>query len=165
VLSSGDPELVISGDIADASTEANALNEAGICTYINIGGEYRTWGNRSAAFPTNTAPENFLSVQMTADVIHDSIEQAMLPFIDQPLTAGLIDSIQETVNGFIRTLIGRGALIDGSYCVYNPAKNPVEQLALGQIVFDIVMMPPVAAERITFESFIDIKLLANLNIQ
>lgn len=165
VLRSGDPELVITGDIADASTDANALNEAGIVTYLNVGGEYRTWGNRSAAFPSSTAPENFLSVQMTADVIHDSVEQAMLPFIDQPLTAGLIDSVQETVNAFIRTLIGRGALIDGSYCAYNPAKNPVEQLAQGQVVFDIVMMPPVAAERITFESFIDISLLANLNIQ
>ena len=73
----------------------------------------------------------------------------------------MIESITETVNSFIRTLIGRGALIDGK-CTYNADKNPVTEIANGYILFDVEFMLPVPAERITFESFIDIELLKSL---
>lgn len=155
-------ELPITALINDSTTEANALNEAGIVTLFNsFGSGVRTWGNRSAAFPTNTSPENFINVQRTADILHESIEYAMLQFIDRPINQALIDSIRESVNGFIRTLIMRGALIDGK-CVYDPAKNPVTEIAAGHLVFDLEFMPPTPAERITFESFINIELLKAL---
>jgi hypothetical protein len=85
----------------------------------------------------------------------------MLQFIDRPINQALIDTIRESVNGFIRTLIMRGALIDGQ-CVYDPAKNPVTEIAAGHLTFDIEFMPPTPAERITFESFINIELLKSL---
>lgn len=155
-------ERTITGSINDASTEANLLNENGICTYLNsFGTGLRTWGNRSAAWPTNTAPENFISVQRTADILHESVELAMLPFLDKPITDALIDSIRASVNGFINSLIQRGALVDG-VCEYDPDNNPPTQIALGQLVFNINFMPPTPAERITFLSYIDINLLASL---
>jgi len=155
-------ELPITALINDSTTEANALNEAGIVTVFNsFGTGYRAWGNRSAAFPSSTAPGNFISVQRTADVIHESVEYAMLQFIDYPINDALIDAITESVNAFIRTLIGRGALIDGR-CLYDPAKNPPTEIAAGHLTFDIEFMPPTPAERITFESYINIDLLKNL---
>ena len=57
--------------------------------------------------------------------------------------------------------IGRGALIDGK-CTFNQDKNPTTELANGHLLFDIEFMPPTPAERITFESFIDIELLKSL---
>ena len=36
-----------------------------------------------------------------------------------------------------------------------PAENPTAQIAGGQLVFDIDVMPPPPAERITFQAFID----------
>lgn len=155
-------ELPITALINDSTTEANALNEAGIVTLFNsFGSGIKTWGNRSAAFPTDTSPENFINVQRTADILHESIEYNMLQFIDRPINQALIDSIRESVNGFIRTLIMRGALIDGK-CVYDPAKNPATEIAAGHLVFDLEFMPPTPAERITFESFINIELLKAL---
>lgn len=155
-------ERQISAAVNDASTEANLLNEKGITTVFNsFGTGLRTWGNRSAAFPTETAPANFIPVQRTADILHESVELAMLQFIDKPITNALIDAIRDSVNAFINTLLQRGALIDG-VCTYDPAKNPPTQIAAGQLVFDITFMPPTPAERITFESFIDINLLRNL---
>ena len=77
------------------------------------------------------------------------------------LAIDLIDSICETVNQFIRTLIGRGALIDGK-CSFNSEKNPTTEIANGHLTFDIEFMPPTPAERITFESFINIELLKSL---
>lgn len=156
------PERVITAAINDSSTEANALNEVGITTQFNsFGTGLRVWGNRSASWPTNTAPDNFIPVRRTADILHESVEYAMLPFIDKPLNQATIDAIRESVNAFIRTLIQRGALIDGK-CIYNKDKNPATELALGHVTFDIEFLPPTPAERITFESFIDINLFRSL---
>ncbi len=155
-------EKQLTSMLNDPTSEVNTLNEAGIVTIFNSSGSgYRTWGNRSAAYPSSTSVTNFINIRRTADIIHESVEYSMLQFIDFPIDNGLIDSITESVNAFIRSLIGRGALIDGK-CSYNPNKNPVTQIADGHLVFDIEFMPPTPAERISFESFIDIELLKSL---
>ncbi|MBR6126047.1 phage tail sheath subtilisin-like domain-containing protein, partial [bacterium] len=155
-------EKQLTSMINDPTSEVNTLNEAGIVKVFNsFGTGFRTWGNRSAAFPSLTLPTNFINVRRTADILHESVEYSMLQFIDYPIDNGLIDSICETVNQFIRTLIGRGALIDGK-CTFNQDKNPTTELANGHLLFDIEFMPPTPAERITFESFIDIELLKSL---
>lgn len=158
-------EKQLTAMINDPTSEVNLLNDAGILTIFNsYGSGFRTWGNRSSAYPSSTHPTNFINIRRTADILHESVEYSMLQFIDYPIDNGLIDSISESVNAFIRTLIGRGALIDGK-CFYNPDKNPPTQIADGHLIFDIQFMPPTPAERITFESFIDIELLKNLGGQ
>lgn len=155
-------ERLISAAVNDASTDANLLNEKGITTVFNsFGTGLRMWGNRSASFPTDTTPSNFECVQRTADIMHESIELAMLQFVDSPITQATIDSIRASVNAFIRTLISRGALVDGE-CTYDSALNSPTELAAGHIVFSLNFMPPTPAERITFNSFIDINLLKSL---
>lgn len=155
-------EKQLTSMINDPTSEVNTLNEAGIVTVFNsYGSGYRTWGNRSAAYPSSSKVTNFINIRRTADILHESVEYSMLQFIDYPIDNGLIDSITESVNSFIRTLIGRGALIDGK-CTYNPDKNPATEIANGHLLFDIEFMPPTPAERITFESFIDISLLQSL---
>lgn len=155
-------EKQLTSMINDPSSEVNALNEAGIVTVFNsYGSGLKTWGNRSSAYPASTASTNFINVRRTADILHESVEYSMLQFIDYPISDGLIDSICESVNAFIRTLVGRGALIDGK-CTYNSAKNSTTEIAAGHIVFDLEFMPPTPAERITFESFINIELLKKL---
>ena len=157
------PEVIVTSAINDASTDANFLNENGIVTYFtSFGTGYRTWGNRSAAWPTDTAVDNFLPVLMTADVIDESIELAMLPFIDKPLTNATIDAIKETVNGFLNSLVQRGAILPGAECIYDPAENPISELALGHITFLDKYLPPTPAERITFKRYLATELLANL---
>lgn len=155
-------ERQLTSMINDPTSEVNTLNEAGVVTVFNsYGSGLRTWGNRTAAYPSSTHPTNFINVRRTADILHESVEYAMLQFIDFPIDNGLIDSICETVNQFIRTLIGRGALIDGK-CSFNSEKNPTTEIANGHLTFDIEFMPPTPAELITFESFINIELLKSL---
>lgn len=155
-------ERALSAMINDPNSEVNILNENGIVTVFNsFGTGIRTWGNRSAAWPTVTHPKNFINVRRTADVLHESIEYSMLQFIDFPINNALIDAITESVNAFIRTLISRGALVDGR-CWYDQAKNPPTEIALGHLTFDIEFMPTTPAERISFESFINIELLKKL---
>lgn len=155
-------EYLVTASVNDASTDANLLNEKGITTtFTGYGTGTRTWGNRSAAYPANTDPKNFIVIRRIADIVHESLEQAMLPFIDKPLNQATIDAIRETGNSFFRTLIGRGAVLSGSKCVYSSENTPIE-LAAGHVTFDLVFMGPTPAERITFKSYLDINLLAKI---
>lgn len=162
-LGGGSPEVEITGSINDATGEANLLNEKGIVCHLNMfGSGPRIWGNRSAAFPTSTAPDNFLQTLLTADVIDESIELAMAQFIDRPITDATIDSIKGTVQQFLNTLIGRGAVLPGSQVIYDPAENPTTELAAGHLTFDNSYMVPPPAERISFKRYIATELLSNL---
>jgi phage tail sheath protein FI len=156
------PDVTLYASVLDAASDVNNLNAQGILTVFNaFGTGLRVWGNRSAAYPTSTTPNNFISVRRTMDVIEESVELSMLQFIDQPISNALISAILASVNAFIRSLIGRGALVAGS-ASYNSAENPPNQVAAGQLVFDIDVMPPPPAERLTFNVFIDTTLLSGL---
>lgn len=155
-------EINLTAMINDPTCEVNLLNEKGIMTVFNsYGSGIRTWGNRSAAWPSVTHAKNFINIRRTADILHESVEYSLLQFIDYPINNALIDAICESVNAFIRTLVGRGAVIDGK-CSYDPAKNPATEISAGHLTFDIEFMPPTPAERISFESFINIEFLKNL---
>lgn len=155
-------EVLYPSSINDASTAGNTLNSVGIVNYFNGPGTgFKVFGNSSASFPTNTNPDHFICVRRTSDVINESIELAMIPFLDAPISASQIDSIKQTVNNFLNSLIQRGGLIDG-ICTFNPNLNPPNQLAAGQIVFSVSYMPPTPSERITFNTTIDINMLRNL---
>lgn len=156
-------EQPVSFNPTQANTDANDLNAAGITTVGNsFGTGFITWGNRSALYPSSTAPENFVNVLITAYLVDKSIEQSSLQFVDQPLNNALIDAIRGTANAFIRSLIARGALLDGSIVTYDPAKNSAADLAQGKVTFDVTLMPPTPAERITYDRFIDISLLTSI---
>ena len=86
-------EKQLTSMINDPTSEVNTLNEAGVVTVFNsYGSGFRTWGNRSAAYPSSTHPTNFINVRRTADIIHESVEYSMLQFMDYPIDNGLIDS-------------------------------------------------------------------------
>jgi len=151
-------ERQITASVNDPNTEANQLNAAGIVTvFNNLGTGYRVWGNRSSAFPSKTDPLNFINIQRTADIIAESLEYYALQWLDKPVQVA-IDGVLSGVNAFIRTLVGRGALVDG-YCYFPKDKNPPSELASGHLTFAYHIMPPPPAERITFLEVIDIDLL------
>ncbi len=153
-------ERLITGAIDDPTTEAQLLNEQGITTYLNEGG-LRIWGNRSAAYPTVTSVNNFISVRRTADIIEDSIAAAQLQHKDKPLTLALMDQIVADVNGFMREKIGAGWLIEGR-CWVDPADNPLTNLAAGNPTYRYEFMPPVPNERTTFKAVLNSELLSVL---
>ena len=157
-------ERNISASLNDAGSDANTLNAAGVSTIFNtFGTGIRTWGNRSASFPTNTSPDNFISVLRTVDVIAESVENAMLQFLDKPINQALIDAVRETCNQFIRVLIGRGALIPGSRVEFPKDVNTAIEIAAGHLTYDVILMPPPPFEKGTFRNIIDTSLLKNLS--
>ncbi|SHN42243.1 phage tail sheath subtilisin-like domain-containing protein [Chitinophaga sp. CF418] len=153
----------VTASLNDPGADTNLLNAIGITTVFNdFGTGFRVWGNRNASYPTNTAPLNFVQMRRTADVVHRSLERAAMQFSDDPINQALADEIRQSGNNFINTLVGRGALQDGSRVEFNRADNPPADLANGQIKFRIVFMGATPAERITFLSVIDISLYSAL---
>lgn len=155
-------EITITDGLNDPQSDANALNKVGIGTVSMGAGAPFTWGNRNSSFPNNTAIDSFLSVVRVADIVADSIEYYSRPYIDDDITPAIIDQIRDDVNAFIRILIGRGWLLPGSKCIFNPAKNPSGQVAAGQLVFTYDILPPPPLERLTYEQNLNTNLIDDL---
>lgn len=155
-------ERPLTARIDDANSEVNLLNENGITTVFNaFGSGLRLWGNRTAAWPSVTHMRNFENVRRTKDVVDESIRYSALQFVDQPITTSLITSITESVNLFLRKLIGDGALLGGE-CWYDPARNPQTELEQGHALFNYKLTVPLPFERGTFETEITGDYLVNL---
>jgi len=156
-------ETAITASINDPNTDSNKLNAAGIVTVFNsFGSGFREWGNRNSAYPTTTDPRTFESIQRLDDITSESIELSMLPFLDKPMNSAQIDLISQTVNDYFNTLIGKGALLPGSKCYFDPTKNTVSEMANGHYIWTKEFMGAVPGERLTFYSVIDTNLLLNL---
>lgn len=169
-VSSSNQELVgviglerpLTARVDDPTSEVNLLNENGITTVFNsFGTGLRLWGNRTAAWPTVTHMRNFENVRRTKDVVDESIRYSSLQFVDKPITNSLIDSITESVNQFIRKLIGDEALLGGE-CWYDPARNPQTEIESGHLLFNYKLTVPLPFERGTFETEITGEYLVNL---
>jgi len=156
-------EIPVTASINDATAETNLLNAQGITTCFNNNGQdFREWGNRNASFPTKTDALTFECCQRAKDIVDESVELAMLPYADKPIIPAFVDNVLQTVNQYFNSLISRGAMLEGSKCTYDPAKNSDVELAAGHIVFTNTYFFPTPAERITFDTVVDSSLLSNL---
>jgi phage tail sheath protein FI len=147
ILNIGGPSRPVDFAYSDPDSEANSLNAAQITTVIHDDG-FRFWGVRST---TQDSLWAFMAVRRTADMIYESLEQTARPFLDKPLSYGILAVIQNTVNQYLRTLKRRGALIDGK-CVIDPTVNTKDLLLNGQLIVDFDIEPPAPIEHLTFQA-------------
>ncbi len=133
--------------LGDANARANYLNENEVATIIQKDG-YRLWGNRTCSSDQKWA---FLSVVRTADMIHESLLAAHLWAVDRNITKTYIEDVIEGVNGYLRHLVGVGAILGGT-CWANPDLNTADSISQGKIYFDFDFTPPYPAEHIVFRS-------------
>lgn len=125
-------------DLQDNSTPAGLLNDAQITTLIRNDG-FRFWGNRTCAGEDH--PEfSFESAVRTSHALQDMIVSALGPFMDQPMTIGLIKDLLETVNAALRQLVVEGRII-GAKAEYDPSKNSTVQLAAGRPTISLKYTP------------------------
>lgn len=133
--------------LSSAETESNRLNEQEVATIVRSEG-FRLWGNRTTATDPLWA---FLSVRRTADMIYESMEDAMLWAMDRPFSEQLIRDIKDSVQGYLDSLISRGALLGGRVWL-DPELNTQTTLLAGQLYLDFDIEPPAPMERLTFRA-------------
>lgn len=153
----------MTSSMVDDGSDAENLNKAGIVSIMQEGASgLKTYGNRSSAFPDSTKLGTFHSVRRTMDIAVRSIQLALRQYVDMPMIPAVRDACLETGNDYLRALHGREALLDG-YLVYDPAKNPVSQIAQGKWVFSLSACPPPSFEDGLIESYIDVQMVSKLN--
>lgn len=152
-------EIPLTARVDDLQSETNRLNAVGITTIFNsFGTGFRLWGNRSSNFPTVTHISCFEVASRTGDIIDESIRQAELQFIDQPIDDALLDSFVETIDTFLRSqksLVGYSVGLDYEY-------DLVDAFSQGQIPLIYDYTPKIPGERISNKSVMTRKYLANL---
>ncbi|MDF8767385.1 phage tail sheath subtilisin-like domain-containing protein, partial [Escherichia coli] len=139
--------------LGEQNCTANLLNMENISTIIRHDG-FKHWGNRLC---TSHSQWRFEPVRRTADVIEDSIQEAMLPYVDRPLDRDVADDILGSINAYMRQLKNLGAIHGGSAWL-NDELNTAETLAAGQLYIDYDFGPKSPLERLTLRAMINNKL-------
>ncbi|NCP11362.1 MAG: phage tail protein [Sphingomonadales bacterium] len=125
-------------DLTDPSTAAGLLNQSEVTTVIRQNG-FRLWGNRTCA---DAQQPNFAfeSAVRTSHALQETIEQIVAPFLDQPMTLGLIKDLLETGNARFRQLATEGRII-GAEMFFDPDQNSTQELAQGRPTFRVQFTP------------------------
>lgn len=126
-------------DLTDPSSAAGLLNAAPVTTMIRQNG-FRFWGNRTCADADQQPEFVFESAVRTSHALQAIIEQIVSPFLDQPMTIGLIKDVLETGNARFRQLAIEGRII-GAQMFFDADANSAQELAAGRPHFRIQFTP------------------------
>lgn len=148
----------VSWDLMEPNTDAGFLNAADVTTLVRNNG-FRFWGSRTCGDDPLFA---FESATRSAQVIADSIGDAMMIFIDKPLHPTIVRDILETINAKGRSWVSGGYLL-GFSAWYDPAANTETELAGGilKIDYDYTPVPPI--EHLLLRQRITDQYLANFS--
>lgn len=160
-------EVDITSSHTDQNADVQLLNAVGVVTVYgataisSFATAYKTWGNRSAAYPATSDPKNFICIQVVEDQIRTALELALLPYIDRPINGITIGLITQTIDSFLARLITTGALIDGR-SLFLEADNLVSDIANGEITVRLEYAAPPPLERLVVRARYNEDFLAQL---
>ena len=130
--------------------DANMLNSQGVITALNFIGGWRSWGNRTAAYPANTdVKDMFISVRRMFDFIGNSVVLTIWQKVDEPGNRRLIDSVVNSIQLWLDGLSNTDALL-GARIEFRQDENPTTELLDGHYVFHIYLAVPTPAEWLDF---------------
>lgn len=132
--------IPVSWDLMEPNTDAGFLNAADVTTLVRNNG-FRFWGSRTCSDDPLFA---FESATRSAQVIADSIGEAMMVFVDKPLHPSIVRDIIETINAKGRSWVSGGYLL-GFNAWYDPEANSETELSSGilKIDYDYTPVPPI----------------------
>lgn len=156
-----DLEVPINFYPSDYQNDTNFLNEAGIVTCMrSFATGYRTFGNRSAAFPTSSHVENFIHSRRILDMTHEAIVFYLMNYVDRLGTRQNVEAAEEGVNAYLRSKIGDGVFYGATFR-FDTVKNTAEQIADGRFFYRFECHPTSVMERLTVDSYVDTKFIAD----
>ncbi|ODN41159.1 phage tail sheath subtilisin-like domain-containing protein [Piscirickettsia litoralis] len=118
------------------SSTSNLLNGAGVACIVNYGGGFRTWGNYTCAFKTDSQFA-FEPARRVASMISDTLDETLMWAVDLPTNASYFNNVTASINGFMRDLsLQSDSAVNGT-CTANKDLNTETALDQGQSYFDI----------------------------
>ncbi|MFC3549449.1 phage tail sheath protein [Lysobacter cavernae] len=143
-------------DLQDPTTDAGVLNAGDVTTLVNANG-FRFWGSRTCSDDPLFA---FESATRTAQVLADTIAEALLWAVDKPMHPSLVKDIVESINAKFRSLKTDGYVIDAS-AWYDETVNTTATLAAGELHIDYDYTPVPPLENLTLRQRITDRYLAD----
>jgi len=142
--------------------QANYLNGQGIVTAINFIGGHVLWGNRTAAYPGNSAAKDaFIPLRRMFNFVSNSLVLTYWQKVDDPGNPKLIETIVRSVNTWLDGLTASGKLLGGRI-EFRKESNPELALLNGKYTFKVFLTPPTPAEEIDFELELDVSYFSSL---
>lgn len=130
--------------------DANMLNSQGVITALNWIGGWRSWGNRTACYPSNTdVKDMFISVRRMFDFIGNSIVLTIWQKVDEPGNRRLIDAVVNSIQLWLDGLSNSEALL-GARIEFRHDENPTTEILNGHYVFHVYIAVPTPAEWLDF---------------
>jgi hypothetical protein len=130
--------------------DANMLNGQGVITALNWIGGWRSWGNRTACYPSDTdVKDMFIPVRRMFDYIGNTIVLTIWQEVDEPGNRRLIDAVVNSLQMWLDGITATGALI-GASIAFNQSENPSTEILNGHYVFHVYIAVPTPAEWLDF---------------
>lgn len=145
-------------------TQAQYLNSQGIMTALNFIGGWKTWGNRTGAYPSSSDVKDvFIPNRRMNNWIGNTIIQTYWAKVDNPTNRRQIDSVIDELNIWLNGLTARGALLGGRV-EFRSSENSATSLLAGKITFHVLQASPVPGEDMTFVLEYDTDYLSSLTV-
>jgi len=130
--------------------DANMLNSQGVVSALNFIGGWRSWGNRTAAYPANSdVKDMFIPVRRMFDYVGNTVVLTIWQKVDEPGNRRLIDSIVNSIQLWLDGLSNQEALL-GARIEFRHDENPTTEILNGHYVFHIYIAVPTPAEWLDF---------------
>ena len=142
--------------------QAAYLNGQGIVTALNFIGGWKSWGNRTTAYPSNTdVKDSFISNRRMFNWVGATLVTSYWAKIDDPTNKRLIETVVDSANIWLNGLTAKGALLGGRV-EFREDENPNTDLMDGKLYFHVYMSPPAPAREIEFVQEYDPAYIATL---
>ena len=149
-------ETPIRSSLTDPAADTNLLNGQGIVTVLRRKGTgYRVWGNWTAAYPTEQTADVMIAPRAVRMMAREVLIDAAINYLDKNnITKVTVELVQNAVNGFLRGLIGKGAINNGD-CLWDADKNPPAEIGQGKLLYTISVTYAPSLDKLTFEEVVD----------
>ena len=151
-----DKTLIKDNEVILSLDDANYLNSQGVVTAHNFNNGWKTWGNRTAAYPGITdIKDSFIPTRRMFDWVGNTLILTFWQKIDNPMNKRLIETVVDSANLWLNGLTAQGVLLGARVEVLKD-ENPITDLMDGVIKFHVYMTPPSPAREIDFIQEIDV---------
>lgn len=149
-------------DIVFAKSSADMLNGQGIVSAINWIGGWKLWGNNTSIYPSNSdVKDRWIPVRRMTDWVGNTIVLTVFQFVDKPGNRRLIDSIIDSLNIWLNSLVASGNAL-GARVEFRHDENPDTEILNGHYKFHLFAAYPTPAEWIEFLLEFDVTYLEAL---
>ena len=130
--------------------EANIVNGVGVVTALCFKGGWKCWGNRTAAYPTNTdVKDAFIPVRRMFSWIGNTFVETFWQRVDYPLNRRQVDTIVDSANVWLNGLAAKQYILGGKV-EFLESDNTTTDLMDGKARFHVTVTPPSPNREISF---------------